>query len=85
NLGCYYIFGLPLGYVLGYVANFGVMGLWGGMIAGVALQTLLLLLVLYKTNWNMEVDRITERMRKWGGQDIIERSHIDKLPLNNGR
>ncbi|XP_022857596.1 protein DETOXIFICATION 35-like, partial [Olea europaea var. sylvestris] len=25
NLGCYYIFGLPLGYVLGYVANFGVM------------------------------------------------------------
>ncbi|CAA3010713.1 DETOXIFICATION 35-like [Olea europaea subsp. europaea] len=85
NLGCYYIFGLPLGYVLGYVANFGVMGLWGGMIAGVALQTLLLLLVLYKTNWNMEVDRITERMRKWGRQDIIERSHIDKLPLNNGR
>lgn len=24
NLGCYYIFGLPLGIVLGYVAKFGV-------------------------------------------------------------
>jgi MATE family multidrug resistance protein len=24
NLGCYYIFGLPLGYLLGYKFNFGV-------------------------------------------------------------
>ena len=24
NLACYYIFGLPLGYILGYVADFGV-------------------------------------------------------------
>ncbi|KAH6755097.1 detoxifying efflux carrier 35 [Perilla frutescens var. hirtella] len=70
NLACYYVFGLPLGYLLGYVANLGVVGLWGGMIAGVALQTLLLLLVLYRTNWNKEVEQTTERMRKWGGQHI---------------
>lgn len=25
NLGCYYVFGLPLGYLLGYKANLGVM------------------------------------------------------------
>lgn len=25
NLASYYAFGLPLGYILGYVANFGVM------------------------------------------------------------
>ncbi|KAK7832974.1 protein detoxification 35 [Quercus suber] len=55
NLGCYYIFGLPFGYLLGYKANLGVMGLWAGMISGTALQTLLLLIVLYKTNWNKEV------------------------------
>ena len=24
NLGCYYIFGLPLGYLLGYKFNYGV-------------------------------------------------------------
>ncbi|KAL0371727.1 UNVERIFIED_CONTAM: protein DETOXIFICATION 35 [Sesamum calycinum] len=76
NLACYYIFGLPLGYVLGYVANFGVLGVWGGMIAGVALQTLLLLLVLYKTNWNKEVEQTTARMRKWGGQDTV-------IPITN--
>ena len=25
NLACFYLFGLPLGYILGYVADFGVM------------------------------------------------------------
>lgn len=73
NLGCYYIFGLPLGFLLGYTANLGVMGLWGGMISGTALQTLLLLIVLYKTNWDKEVEETTERMRKWGGQEINEK------------
>ncbi|XP_048446429.1 protein DETOXIFICATION 35-like isoform X1 [Pyrus x bretschneideri] len=70
NLGCYYIFGLPLGYLLCHVANLGVMGLWGGMICGTALQTMLLLIILYKTNWNTEVEQATNRVRKWGGQDI---------------
>nr|QBM79491.1 MATE61 [Rehmannia glutinosa] len=86
NLACYYIFGLPLGYLLGYVANLGVVGIWAGMIAGVALQTLLLVFVLYKTNWNKEVEKTTERMRKWGGQDTaIERPSSDKIPTKNGR
>ncbi|WRX18404.1 hypothetical protein QQP08_010891 [Theobroma cacao] len=65
-----------------------MQGLWGGMIAGIGLQTLLLLLVLFRTNWNKEglqnsrqsklssrvihlqVEQTTERMKKWGGQDI---------------
>ncbi|GMY07291.1 protein DETOXIFICATION 35-like [Fagus crenata] len=70
NLGSYYVFGLPLGYLLGYKANFGVTGLWSGMICGTGLQTLLLLIILYKTNWTKEVEQTTERMRRWGGQDI---------------
>ncbi|PIN26440.1 putative membrane protein, predicted efflux pump [Handroanthus impetiginosus] len=86
NLGCYYIFGLPFGYVLGYVAHFGVMGIWSGMIAGLALQTLLLCVVLYRTNWTKEVEQTTERMRKWGGQDTaIERPSSDQLPIKNGK
>ncbi|KAK6155662.1 hypothetical protein DH2020_009910 [Rehmannia glutinosa] len=86
NLACYYVFGLPFGYFLGYVVHLGVVGLWGGMIAGVALQTLLLVLVLYKTNWNKEVEQTTERMRKWGGQDIsTDKSTTEQLPIKNGR
>ncbi|TQD99462.1 hypothetical protein C1H46_014936 [Malus baccata] len=69
NLGCYYIIGLPLGILLGYVAKWGVKGIWGGMICGTALQTLLLMIVLYRTNWNKEVEQTTDRMKKWAGQD----------------
>ncbi|KNA22198.1 hypothetical protein SOVF_035990 [Spinacia oleracea] len=68
NLLCYYGFGLPLGYYLGYVADFGVTGIWGGMIAGTALQTFILLVILFRTNWNSEVEKTSSRMDKWGGQ-----------------
>ncbi|XP_060203699.1 protein DETOXIFICATION 35-like [Lycium barbarum] len=85
NLGCYYAFGLPLGYVLGYVAKLGTKGLWLGMIAGAASQTLLLLIILYKTNWSKEVEDTTERMRKWGGQDFEAEKYPDgQLPIKNG-
>ncbi|KAK4350875.1 hypothetical protein RND71_030188 [Anisodus tanguticus] len=85
NLGCYYIFGLPLGYLLGYVAKLGTKGLWLGMIAGAALQTLLLLIILYNTNWSKEVEDTTERMRKWGGQYFeAEKSPDGQLPIQNG-
>ncbi|TQD99464.1 hypothetical protein C1H46_014938 [Malus baccata] len=70
NLGCYYIFGLPFGYLLCHVANWGVKGFWVGMICGTVLQTLLLLIILYKTNWNKEVEQASTRVRKWGGQGI---------------
>ncbi|RZB88705.1 protein DETOXIFICATION 35-like isoform X2 [Glycine soja] len=43
NIGCYYLFGLPLGFLLGYEANLGVeveqtterMRIWGGQDIGV--------------------------------------------------
>ncbi|CAJ1977019.1 unnamed protein product [Sphenostylis stenocarpa] len=70
NVGCYYLFGLPLGFVLGYTADLGVEGLWGGMMCGILLQTLLLMLILYKTNWKKEVEQTNARMRLWGGQDL---------------
>ncbi|KAK4734576.1 hypothetical protein R3W88_008837 [Solanum pinnatisectum] len=70
NLGSFYAFAIPLGYVLGSVANLGVRGLWGGMIAGLALQTLLLSFVLYRIDWNKEVEQTMKRMRIWGDQDL---------------
>ncbi|XP_041017802.1 protein DETOXIFICATION 35-like [Juglans microcarpa x Juglans regia] len=55
NLICYYIIGLPIGFLLGYKAKLGVKGIWSGMIFGTFLQTLILLIILFKTNWNKEV------------------------------
>ncbi|KAJ4956480.1 hypothetical protein NE237_013263 [Protea cynaroides] len=72
NLGCYYIFGLPLGFFLGYKLNLGVEGIWSGMLCGTALQTLVLLFIIWKTNWKDEADQATERVRIWGGVDNDE-------------
>ncbi|WVZ91636.1 hypothetical protein U9M48_037780 [Paspalum notatum var. saurae] len=68
NLGCYYIFGLPLGYLLGYTFHLGVGGVWSGMLAGVALQTVILVAVVWRTDWKAEAAQASSRVQKWGGK-----------------
>ncbi|XP_039135483.1 protein DETOXIFICATION 34-like isoform X2 [Dioscorea cayenensis subsp. rotundata] len=70
NLGCYYIFGLPLGFVLGYWVKWGVEGIWAGMLCGTALQTLILLYIVWRTNWEDEAAQAAKRVRLWGGQEM---------------
>ncbi|ONI32774.1 hypothetical protein PRUPE_1G384800 [Prunus persica] len=67
NIGCYYIVGLPAGILLGFTFGFGVEGIWSGMIGGIALQTLILIVVVSLTNWNKEADEAESRVQKWGG------------------
>ncbi|KQK10958.1 protein DETOXIFICATION 34 [Brachypodium distachyon] len=67
NLGCYYVFGLPLGYLLGYKFNYGVGGIWIGMLCGVALQTVILLFIVWRTDWKAEAALASSRVRQWGG------------------
>ncbi|XP_058741939.1 protein DETOXIFICATION 34-like [Vicia villosa] len=69
NLFCYYIVGLPLGFLLGYKAGYRVKGIWVGMILGTVLQTVILVYIIYRTNWNKEVEQASERMKQWTGQD----------------
>ncbi|KAL0905140.1 hypothetical protein M5K25_027322 [Dendrobium thyrsiflorum] len=68
NLGCYYIFGLPLGFVLGYVLHWGVRGIWVGMLFGTALQTAILLFIVWRTNWKKEAAQAVSRVRLWAGE-----------------
>ncbi|KAM3299218.1 hypothetical protein ACQJBY_040610 [Aegilops geniculata] len=69
NLGCFYIFGLPLGYLLGYKLNYGVGGIWAGMLCGIALQSMILLFVVWRTDWNAEAALASSRVQKWAGTD----------------
>ncbi|XP_054823148.1 protein DETOXIFICATION 27-like [Prosopis cineraria] len=58
NLGCYYIIGLPLGILMGWVFHLGVMGIWAGMIfGGTATQTLILALITSRCNWDREAEK----------------------------
>ncbi|XP_014521167.1 protein DETOXIFICATION 27-like [Vigna radiata var. radiata] len=66
NLGCYYIIGLPLGILMGWVFKLGVMGIWAGMIfGGTATQTLILSIITIRCDWEKEAESAKLRMTKW--------------------
>lgn len=65
NLICFYVIGLPVGIVLGYVFNLGVQGIWLGLTGGVLTQTFSLSTLIWRTNWDQEVSKTSARLKKW--------------------
>ncbi|GMY36900.1 protein DETOXIFICATION 40-like isoform X1 [Fagus crenata] len=65
NVGCYYVVGIPLGCLLGFKFDLGAKGIWSGMIGGTVMQTLILLWVTFRTDWNKEVEIAKKRLDKW--------------------
>ncbi|KAF3793541.1 DETOXIFICATION 41 protein [Nymphaea thermarum] len=72
NLTTYYIIGLPIGLVLGFKEGLGVSGIWWGMIMGVGLQTLTLIVLTLRTNWEKEVEKAVERVKRSAQESLIE-------------
>ncbi|KAE9600713.1 hypothetical protein Lal_00045761 [Lupinus albus] len=75
NVGCYYVVGIPLGSVLGFYFKFGAKGIWLGMLGGTTMQTIILIWVTFRTDWNKEVKDAAKRLNKWETRD-------DKLVQN---
>ncbi|XP_030449778.1 protein DETOXIFICATION 29 isoform X1 [Syzygium oleosum] len=73
NVACYYLFGVPLGLIFGYKLNWGVKGIWFGMLAGTVVQTCVLIFMVYRTNWSKEASIAEERIRRWGGPSEEQR------------
>ncbi|KAF5944264.1 hypothetical protein HYC85_018341 [Camellia sinensis] len=65
NVGCYYVVGIPLGALLGFKFNLGAKGIWSGMITGTMIQTIILIWVTFRTNWDKEVEKSRDRLDKW--------------------
>ncbi|KAL3841100.1 hypothetical protein ACJIZ3_025691 [Penstemon smallii] len=79
NLVCFYVIGLPIGAVLGYVTNLQVKGIWIGMTSGVATQTLALSFMTWKTNWDEEVSITSARLKKWYLESSDENKTSDQV------
>ncbi|CAN8269704.1 unnamed protein product [Cochlearia groenlandica] len=76
NLGSYYAVGIPLGLIFTYVFHLGVKGLWSGMLAGIAIQTMILCYIIYNTDWELEVEKTSERMKVWSMKPSNEESNL---------
>ncbi|KAI8005827.1 Protein DETOXIFICATION 37, partial [Camellia lanceoleosa] len=54
NVSCYYVVGIPLGLLLGFHFKLGAKGIWTGMLGGTVMQTIILIWVTVRTDWNKE-------------------------------
>ncbi|KAI8003397.1 Protein DETOXIFICATION 48 [Camellia lanceoleosa] len=57
NLGSFYLVGMPVAILMGFVVKMGFAGLWLGLFAAQASCAVLMLFVLCKTDWKVEVER----------------------------
>ncbi|KAK4358270.1 hypothetical protein RND71_023880 [Anisodus tanguticus] len=78
NIACYYLFGIPLGLLLGYKLDMGIQGIWYGMVSGTVIQTFALFWIVYKTNWNKEASVAAERIKMWGGEPDNKANDAEK-------
>ncbi|KAL7605686.1 hypothetical protein Lser_V15G19803 [Lactuca serriola] len=62
NLGSYYLAGIPMALVLGFVLNLKGEGLWSGLIVGSMVQCVLLTLVTSFTSWEKQATKARERI-----------------------
>ncbi|PNX83733.1 protein TRANPARENT TESTA 12-like [Trifolium pratense] len=46
------------------------------MMSGTILQTCVLLLIVYRTNWNKEASLAEDRIRNWGGGQQVTETNI---------
>ncbi|KAM0926590.1 hypothetical protein ACQ4PT_003614 [Festuca glaucescens] len=65
NITTYYFIGIPIGAILGYVLGYHVKGIWVGMLLGTLVQTIVLLFITSRTDWDKQVEAARERLNRW--------------------
>nr|QBM79487.1 MATE57 [Rehmannia glutinosa] len=81
NIVCYYVFGVPLGLILGYPLDMGVRGIWYGMVSGTVVQTIILFWIVYRTDWNKEASIAAQRIRQWKGEIDVKPNDAEKSAI----
>ncbi|KAI3806669.1 hypothetical protein L1987_22582 [Smallanthus sonchifolius] len=74
NLGSFYFVGMPVAMLMGFAGKLGFAGLWVGLFAAQVTCALLMLYVLFKTDWIVEVER---------AKDLAKPSSSSSLPATN--
>lgn len=62
NLGSYYLVGIPMAYILGFVLHLRGKGLWIGLTTGTMVQSALLIMITCFTDWQKQATKARERI-----------------------
>ncbi|XP_057834303.1 protein DETOXIFICATION 27 isoform X3 [Cryptomeria japonica] len=65
NVISYFVIGVPLGAILGYLFHLDVMGIWTGMLCGTAVQTAAIMFIVFRSDWKREAIIATSRVKTW--------------------
>ncbi|RVW62748.1 Protein detoxification 20 [Vitis vinifera] len=79
NIASYYLIGIPIGAVLGYILHLQVKGVWIGMLIGTFLQTVVLVIITYRTDWEKQVSIARARISKWTVKDFSDAGLMHKM------
>ncbi|KAG1341870.1 Protein DETOXIFICATION 48 [Cocos nucifera] len=77
NLGSFYLVGMPVAILMGFVASIGFAGLWLGLLAAQASCATLMAYALITTDWKVEVERAKELTKSSNS------SSTATLPISN--
>lgn len=67
-IGCYFIAGEIIAYICGYILNWGLDGIWVGIIGGAVLYDSIQLCSLLWDKWELLTDSIENKLDELGGE-----------------
>ncbi|KAK6792597.1 hypothetical protein RDI58_011678 [Solanum bulbocastanum] len=78
NLGSFYLVGMPVAILVGFILKKGFGGLWIGLLAAQASCAILMLYVLCKTDWNVQVERSKQLTQSTSTSLPVTMPNLDK-------
>lgn len=84
NLGCFYLIGMPVAVALGFWTRLEFLGLWLGMLAAQGSCVVTMMLVLGRTDWEVQVQRAKELTGDEGLVDGREEKEEGNTALEEG-
>ncbi|TMW96861.1 hypothetical protein EJD97_006673 [Solanum chilense] len=80
NLGSFYLVGMPVAILVGFILKKGFGGLWIGLLAAQASCAILMLYVLCKTDWKVQVER-SKQLTQSTSLPVTMPNNLDKKKI----
>ncbi|KAI4357119.1 hypothetical protein L6164_001087 [Bauhinia variegata] len=71
NLLSFYAVGLPVSLIMGFVLRMGFLGLWLGLLAAQVVCAVVMIIVLFRTDWELQAKKARELTSNEGNKENL--------------